>query len=199
LFQEIPLEAACAENESELVSDFEDYGARKTFTTPINGVEFITNINILTGFVRENGYFHFMKISQERNLQSLPAITNMVVDASIVSNSGSYNLLIDYKAIGVKEYLSIPLSDLNFELTISWVNLGCLNGVVGNCVEGKGQIEVKINYDNTEIIQTIDALPYEANSVYWKVSGVYWGELGRDNFSGEVELQLPAGYLHPWE
>ncbi|MBL4711051.1 MAG: hypothetical protein JKX75_00870 [Gammaproteobacteria bacterium] len=201
--------AGCPGSDPDTLDSPSINGARILYGIPANGIQFATNVIIEppTNPINNNpGYFHFMEISQDNILQSLPGIESMIIDASIAYDSlNHYSLVVDYKAENrVHNSLTIQLDDnhLDFELAISWVNLGCVSSTGGICDLENGQIEVKLNYDNTEIIRTIDGLLYQkgfagfgfSDPVYWKVSGVYWGELGNDNFNAGFELSAPSQF-----
>ena len=190
----------CEENDSVLDSYLGLYGATHVFNMPVNGVEFKTRITIDPSFDFTSGYFNFMEVSQDNIFNPLPSMQNMILNASILSNRlNNLSLVVNYKDGSDQSYISIPLDNsfLNFELTITWLNSGCINLEVP-CNSLYGQIEIKLKTDTSEIIELVEGilLVNELSAktdllTHLKASSVFWGELDSQNYNDGISLSLP--------
>lgn len=195
------IDVLCDQNDSVIDSDFGSFGANHMFNTPVNGVAFTSNISIDPSIDFSRGYFNFMEVSQDNILNPLPSMQNMILNASILSDKlNNLSLIVNYKDGSDHDFVSIPLDNslLDFELTITWLNSGCINLEVP-CNSLYGQIEIRVKTDAREIVELIDGIFLESTlqvekdlTTYLKVSSVFWGRLDSQNYTDGISLSYPS-------
>jgi len=206
------------------VTPYGEDGSIATFHVPelgeikgVNILSFQSRVNIIPNNNSASddvpSYINFAEISREYTTDSAPSIANMIASASIsytpmpiyyfVPNvvTSSYNLIVNYQTKNGEGSLEIELdeNDLEFDLTLTWLNNGCIHGVQVNCAGSTGQIEVIVSYPATgvEVVRLISGLNYQefnsSNSddsqpiiTFWQAKSVHWGELDNNNFNGEI-------------
>ena len=146
-----------------------------------------------------------MEISKENSTSILPDFNNTILDGVISYNPHAlndfYSLLINYNTTLATESLTIPLRDDVFDLTILWINAGCLYN--STCVTDSGQIAIILESANSSYFNLLEGLKFNSSngssyllnqtdeSLLWKAFAVYWGELDNVNMSHNIILSTP--------
>jgi hypothetical protein len=209
---------ACVDRDIVGKAAFGQFGAMASFSDPADSAYFKStmDLNAVSSISKANGFINFLEISKEINTDILPNPKNVILNAIIShdqeARGNNYSLLINYMTNFTKESLIIPLDNPIFDITIVWVNSGCILDF--KCEKSSGQIAVLVESENSYTFRLIEELNYKSSvigsmgtrstgkidsyadpkiiSPLWKASAIYWGELDNINMNHKMVLSTPT-------
>ena len=195
-FTQVGITNICEDGSGGVINDPFLYYKKASFQNPVDSVYFKTTVDVsLLNIPNQSipAFIHFADISKS-STTGLPSIQEMIIGATIAYDRNGYSLIVNYQSLLGENSTTIQLDSAHprFDVTLSWINAGCIT----ECNSNLGQIEVKVNYENQEIVQLIDGLFYEtfANSgenIDWQAKTVFFGKLVVENMTGNLILDTP--------